>query len=491
MPHLQDTPQPGRLQPTRPEESGLREKCGVFGLIAPKTVAMGHMLYFGLYALQHRGQESCGMAVFDNDELSLRKGLGLVSQVFADDDALAKLRGQVGVGHTRYSTAGGETFENAQPVICRSPMGSLVLAHNGNLIQLQALREAFHLEASDTFGADSDSHVMARCIAQALRQTQGSLVQACKLVFEQCQGAFSVVVGAGDRLIAARDAHGIRPLCIGRLENGAWVAASETCALDIVGADYVRDLEPGEVFVARRDGTTQSVFLDVHRKEHFCVFEYVYFARPDSQLHGQTVYSVRLNMGRALAQQYPVEADVVMGVPDSGSPAAVGYSQESGIPYMEGLIKNRYVGRTFIHPTQELRERGLRLKLNPLASLLQGKRVVVVDDSIVRGTTSLHLVELLRECGVRQVHLRVSSAPVKHPCFYGIDMSTEDELIANHKTVEQMQQWLGVDSLGYLDEATMARLAMPDGRSALCMACFNNQYPAGQPAPDEWATGCC
>jgi amidophosphoribosyltransferase len=468
------------------------EKCGVFGVITPKTIPMGQLLFFGLNALQHRGQESCGMAVFDNDQLSLHKGLGLVSRVFTDS-IVEKLHGQVGVGHTRYATTGETTQENSQPVVCRSRAGSLVLAHNGNLFNLSTLRDTFGLEASDGYGANSDSHVMARCIAQAMAAAQGNLQEACKAVFEVCEGAFSVVVASGDTLVAARDRHGIRPLCVGKTTTGHLIVASETCALDIVGAQYLRDILPGEVFMANRNGETASLYLEGHKKERFCVFEYVYFARPDSMLHQQQIYEVRLRLGHQLALRQPVEADMVIPVPDSGNPAAVGYSRASGIPYMEGLIKNRYVGRTFINPTQELREQGLRMKLNPLSSLLKGKRVVVVDDSIVRGSTSQRLVAMLRHCEVKEIHLRISSAPVKHPCFYGIDMSTEEELLANQMELEAIRTWLGVDTLAYLTLEDMT-IATKQGEGDLCTACFNNVYPAGQPSLDaepEYASKSC
>jgi amidophosphoribosyltransferase len=462
----------------------LNEKCGVLGLATANTQALGHCLFFGLYALQHRGQESCGMAVFNNDHLNLHKGMGLVSQVFNNEDTVAGLTGQIGVGHTRYATTGGSCHENSQPVVCRSRLGSLVLAHNGNLFNLSELRDRFHLEASDAYGMDSDSHVMARCIAQQLVPSQGDLLEACKTVFEQCQGAFSVVVASGDALVAARDRHGIRPLSLGELilEDGAKtvVVASETSAFDILGATFIRDLEPGEVFVAYRNGQTAQAFLEGSKANRFCVFEYVYFARPDSTLLGQSVYYSRVKMGQLLAKKHPVQADMVIPVPDSGNPAAVGFSQQSGIPYMEGLIKNRYVGRTFINPTQALRVQGLRLKLNPLAALLKDKKVVVVDDSIVRGNTSHRLVEMLKECGVKEIHFRVSSAPVKHPCFYGIDMSTEEELLANRMNLAEIQDWLGVTSLEYLSLEEMAE-ATGKPMSGLCVACFNADYPAGRP----------
>lgn len=473
-------------------KEGLHEKCGVIGIAASQTLSMGHLLFYGLYALQHRGQESCGMAVFDNDQLSIHKGLGLVSQVF-HEDTVAKLTGQIGVGHTRYSTTGGLSQENSQPVVCRSRMGSIVLAHNGNLFNLPSLRDRFGLEYSDAYGMDSDSHVMARCISQQLVRSEGDILEASKTVLEQCEGAFSVVLAIGDTLIAARDRHGIRPLSLGRLETGQTVVASETSAFDIIGATYIRDLAPGEVYVAYRNGKTASTHLEGPKAERFCVFEYVYFARPDSQLNQKSVYQARVNMGKILARKHPVEADMVIPVPDSGNPAAVGYSQESGIAYMEGLIKNRYVGRTFINPTQALRQQGIRLKLNPLSHLIKDKRVIVVDDSVVRGNTSQRLVQMLRECGVREIHFRISSSPVKHPCFYGIDMSTESELLANKMSIPEIQAWLGVESLEYLSETEMAEATgLPT--TQLCMACFNADYPAGKPEGDEAvkaASGCC
>jgi amidophosphoribosyltransferase len=469
-------------------ERKLREKCGVFGVISPETPPMGHYLYYGLYALQHRGQESCGMAVFDHHQLFLHRDMGLVNQVF-NQKVLGKMAGQVGVGHVRYSTTGDSTLENAQPVISRTRFGALALAHNGNLINLHKLQSAFEIQLDPTRGL-SDSHVMARSLAKAINDNgleTDAVLTAAKQVFNLCEGAYSVLVALGDALIAARDRHGIRPLCVGRLESGDWVFASETCALDIIGATYERDLEPGEVVVITRaeDGTLSwaSTTLDGPRQERFCVFEFVYFARPDSYLLNQTVYHYRINLGRRLAQIAPADADLVIPVPDSGLPAAIGFSRESGLPLEEGLIKNRYVGRTFINPTQALRENSLRLKLNPLTHVLKDKRVVVVDDSIVRGTTSRRLVRLLRDAGAKEIHLRVSSAPVKHPCFYGIDMSTEQELIANQMSVPALRKWLEVESLAYLSVDDMIQAF--DGEVNPCAACFNNDYPAGKPeTPD-------
>lgn len=472
------------------DDDTLNEYCGVFGIIDAQAKSLGQTLYYGLYALQHRGQESCGMAVFDNHQFRVHKDMGLVNIVFSEP-ILKNLTGQVGIGHTRYSTTGGCTLDNAQPVVTRSPFGALTLAHNGNLINTEALRS--FLQAKGFFGfGDSDSHLMLQYINYELNQGK-PLKEAVLSALSVCEGAFSLIIATGDTLIAARDKHGLRPFSMGKTETGATVVASETCALDIVGAEYVRDIAPGEILITDLNGNQESLFLPGDKTEHLCVFELVYFARPDSQIHGSSVYNYRLNLGRRLAERskamFPdIEADIVIPVPDSGNVAAVGYSQASGIPYVEGLIKNRYVGRTFINPTQELRERGIQLKLNPLKDILQGKRVVVIDDSIVRGNTSRKLVKMLRACGVKELHLRISSAPVKKPCFYGIDMSDEEQLIANQMDIPTLQAWLGVDSLAYLTTEDMVDLAKETGLADPCNACFSGNYPAGHPddyAPNE------
>lgn len=466
----------------------LHEECGVFGILDRNSAGLGHTLYFGLYALQHRGQESCGMAVFDNYQLRLQKEMGLVNQVF-NEHTLDGLTGQIGIGHTRYSTTGASNLGNAQPVVVRTPFGAMTLAHNGNLINTDELRQ--FLEARGYLGhGNSDSHLMALYINYLLNQGK-PLKEAVKAAMEACDGAFSLVISTGDTLIAVRDRHGLRPFCMGRTQNGALVVASETCALDIVGATYERDIMPGEILIATLDeyysglhlngtGHVESLFMEGEKKEHLCVFELVYFARPDSMIHGQSVYNYRMNLGRRLAKiSPPVNADIVIPVPDSGNVAAVGYSRESGIPYVEGLIKNRYVGRTFISPTHELREKGIQLKLNPLKDVLEGKSVVVVDDSIVRGNTSRNLVKMLRNCHVKEVHLRISSAKVTNPCFYGIDMSNRDELIANQMVDTQaIADYLGVDSLVYLSVDDMVSVA---GYDSPCTACFSGSYPAGTP----------
>lgn len=457
----------------------LNEDCGVFGILnRDASAGLGQLLYYGLYALQHRGQESCGMGAFDNHQFRLHKDMGLVNQVFSEQ-VLKSMTGQIGIGHTRYSTTGASNLDNAQPVVTRSPFGAVALAHNGNLINTDALRE--FLQARGFYGyGNSDSHMMAQYVNYLLNQGR-PLKEAVLEMLQAVKGAYSVIIATGDMLIAARDPNALRPFCMGRTENGAIVFASETCALDIVGAKYERDIEPGEVLFASLDGGLESVFLPGERKNNFCVFELVYFARPDSMIEGQSVYNYRLKLGRKLAEVSPpgIEADMVIPVPDSGNVAAVGYSQQSGIPYMEGLIKNRYVGRTFISPTPELRDRGIQLKLNPLIDVLKDKRVVVVDDSIVRGNTSRKLVQMLRDCGVKEIHLRISSAQVKHPCFYGIDMSSEDQLIANKMDVEELARWLGVESLVYLSVEDMLEVA---GSSEYCTACFSNRYPIGTPS---------
>lgn len=472
----------------------INEECGVFGILDRGSAGLGHTLYFGLYALQHRGQESCGMAVFDNHQLRLHKEMGLVNQVF-NEHILDSLTGQVGIGHTRYSTTGASNLGNAQPVVVRTPYGALTLAHNGNLINTDSLRE--FLEKHGYFGhGSSDSHLVAQYINYLLNQGR-SLKDAVHETLEACEGAYSIVIATGDTLIAARDRHGLRPFCMGRTKTGALVLASETSALDIVGATYERDIMPGEILIATLDdyyaglhqqglGRTESVFLSGEKKEHLCVFELVYFARPDSMIHGHSVYNYRMNLGRRLAQIKPVEADIVIPVPDSGNVAAVGYSRESGIPYVEGLIKNRYVGRTFISPTHELREKGIQLKLNPLKDVLKDKRAVVVDDSIVRGNTSRNLVKMLKECGVKEVHFRISSAKVTNPCFYGIDMSNQKELIATQlESTEAIREYLGVDSLAYLSVDDMVNIA---GYDSPCTACFSGKYPAGKPEDFQPAT---
>ena len=466
--------------------------CGVFGLWQAKSGKIGPKMFYGLYALQHRGQESCGIAVYDHHQLALHKDMGLVNQVF-DENLLHRFVGEIGIGQVRYSTTGGSHLENAQPVVVRSPLGALTLAHNGNLINTTQLKA--ELEAAGYYvPGDSDSLVMATVIQQELQHTLErhavSLPDAVAAALRRCKGAFSVLIASGDTLIAARDADGLRPLCLGQTEAGDWIIASETCALDIVGARFERDVAPGELWtIADGKATSQNWHANPPTQDRLCIFELVYFARPDSQINKQSVYNYRLALGKRLAETSPpIQADIVIPVPDSGNVAAVGYSRQSGIPYVEGLIKNRYVGRTFINPVQELREQGIKLKLNPMPDVLAGKSVVVVDDSIVRGNTSRKLVKMLKDAGAREVHLRISSAPVKHPCFYGIDMSERSELIANQMNPEQLREWLQCDSLVYLDARDMQAIA---SNHRACAACFTGEYPAGTPSDYDSTAGVC
>ena len=473
------TPDNSQLaHPDKPEEA-----CGVFGVYAPGVEA-AKLTYFGLYALQHRGQESAGIATFVGDQVSLYKEMGLVSQVF-DEQVLRDLPGSLAVGHTRYSTTGSSRVVNAQPVVVETRLGSLALAHNGNLVNTAELREEL-LKQSCTLETTTDSEGIAFAIAQEIATGKDWLegvIAAC----QRCQGAFSLVIGTPMGLIGVRDPHGIRPLVLGTLpqENGRsiprYVLSSETCGLDIIGADYLRDIEPGELVWITGEGIA-SFHWAKRPERKLCIFEMIYFARPDSQMHGESLYSYRLRLGQRLAAESPIDADLVIAVPDSGIPAAIGFSQASGVPYAEGLIKNRYVGRTFIQPTQAMRESGIRMKLNPLKDVLAGKRVVIVDDSIVRGTTSRQIVRALRDAGATEVHMRVSSPPVTHPCFYGIDTDNQDQLIAATESVDKIAIQIGVDSLSFLSWQGMLE-ATQENVGSFCSACFTGDYPIPVPEP--------
>lgn len=463
-------------RPDKPEEA-----CGVFGVYAPEHHA-AKLAYFGLYALQHRGQESAGIATFTTTEPSVHcyKQMGLVAQVFRED-ILAELPGHLAVGHTRYSTTGSSRVVNAQPILVQTRLGALALAHNGNLVNTLELRQNLAADAPDLVST-TDSELMAWTIRQYVNAGSDWLeaaIQGCQTF----RGAFSLVIGTPAGLLGIRDPHGIRPLVIGLLEGtpSRYVLASETCALDIIGAEYLRDVEPGELVWINEAGLASFHWVERPARK-LCVFEMIYFARPDSVMHGESLYSYRRRLGEALAQESPAEADWVFAVPDSGIPAAIGYSQVSGIPYTEGLIKNRYVGRTFIQPTQAMREAGIRMKLNPLRDVLAGKRVVIVDDSIVRGTTSRNLVRALRDAGVREVHMRISSPPVTHPCFYGIDTDSQDQLIAARKSVAEITDHLGVDSLAFLSWSGMLK-ATGENPQEFCSACFTGDYPIPIPQP--------
>ena len=471
-----------------PGEKGPQDACGVFGVWAPGE-DVAKLTYYGLYALQHRGQESAGIATSDGTRLLVYKDMGLVSQVF-DERSLASLRGHLAVGHCRYSTTGGSTWENAQPTLGGHAGGTVALAHNGNLINSAELRDTLEGRRS---AADPHRGELARgnttdtaLVTALLSDDPDRTVEAAALeVLPMLRGAFCFVFMDEHTLYAARDPQGIRPLVIGRLERG-WVVASETAGLDIVGASFVREVEPGELVAIDEDGLRSQRFAEAQPKG--CVFEYVYLARPDTTISGRVVHEARVEMGRALAREHPVDADLVMPTPESGTPAAIGYAQESGIPYGQGLVKNSYVGRTFIAPSQTIRQLGIRLKLNPLKDVIRGRRLVVVDDSIVRGNTQRALVRMLREAGAAEVHVRISSPPVRWPCFYGIDFATRAELIATGLGVDEVCNSIGADSLGYISEEGMIE-ASGQPRDRLCTACFTGDYPVALPSDGRLGKG--
>ncbi len=453
------------------------EACGVFGIYAPGQ-EVAKLTYFGLYALQHRGQESAGIATFDDRQLHEHRDMGLVSHVF-NPAILEELPGQLAIGHTRYSTTGSSRRCNAQPVIVETKLGHLALAHNGNLVNTAQLHEyllARGCEPSTTI----DSEMIALIIREEVNAGKG-WVEAAISACQHCVGAFSLTIATPDGIMAIRDPHGIRPLVLGLMPDrvGHYVVASETCALDIIGAEYERDVKPGELLWINADGIT-AIDWATEAQPKLCIFEMIYFARPDSWVHDESLYSYRMRLGKQLAKESFHDADIVIGVPDSGIPAAIGFSETSGIPYAEGLIKNRYVGRTFIQPTQEMREAGIRMKLNPLRDVLKGKRVIVIDDSIVRGTTSRKLVKALRDAGATEIHMRISSPPVTHPCFYGIDTDTQDQLIAATKSVAEIAEQIGVDTLAYLSWDGMLAATERDP-SHFCSACFTGDYPVEIP----------
>lgn len=454
-----------------------KDHCGVFGVYNFAEDSPAKLTFYGLFALQHRGQESAGIAVSDTKDIACHKGMGLVNQIF-DEDSLSKLKGKIAIGHVRYSTTGSTVIENAQPIVIDTKYGPIALAHNGNLVNSNDLKQGLK-DRGISFVGTTDSEVIAAMIATAKGENiEEALVETLK----QCRGAFSLVVLVQDKLVAARDPQGIRPLCIGKFKNG-YAIASETCALDIIGAQFLRDVSNGEIVVVDEEGLRSRTWAQ-GEKEAICIFEYLYFARPDSVLEGRNVYEARYTMGKYLAMEHPVEADMIMPVPESGVPAAIGFAVESKVPFGEGLIKNRYVGRTFIQPSQEIRDLGVKLKLNPIRDAVRGKKVVLIDDSIVRGTTSRQLVKLVREAGAREVHLRISSPPVISPCYYGIDTPTKAELIAANLSVEGIRKYLGVESLGYLSLKNLIK-AVAISKDNLCMACFNGQYPIQIPEKME------
>ena len=453
------------------EDKGPQDACGVFGVWAPGE-EVAKLSFYGLYALQHRGTESAGIATSDGERILIFKDMGLVSQVFTEGD-LATLKGNLAIGHCRYSTTGSSTWVNAQPTLRPTKYGTLALAHNGNLTNTGDLAELVQkLESSSTSmsGITTDTEIMTALIAL---QDEKNVEASALAVLPQLEGAFSLVFMDEHTLYAARDRHGVRPLVLGKLETG-WVVASESAALDIVGAAFVREIEPGEFIAIDNNGVRSQRWAEAQPKG--CLFEYVYLARPDTTIAGSGIHKTRVAIGAQLAKEAPAEADLVIPVPESGTPAAIGYAKESGIPFGLGLVKNSYVGRTFIQPSQTIRQLGIRLKLNPLREIIEGKRIVVVDDSIVRGNTQRAIVRMLREAGAREIHVRISSPPVKWPCYYGIDFATKAELIANGLEVEEIRRSIGADSLGYvsLDGLISATQVASD---RLCSACFTGHYP--------------
>jgi amidophosphoribosyltransferase len=443
--------------------------CGIAAVYAP-GLDVARLVYFGLYALQHRGQESAGIAVGDGLTMASHREMGLLTGVFTEE-ILGRLRGHVGVGHTRYSTSGSSVIVNAQPFVEETDIGTFAFGHNGNLTNAEALLAA--LPPDTELDASSDSEILAKTIALG---TGSTLVERIKAAMAVAEGAYSVVMSTRDSIIAFRDPWGVRPLCIGTYGDNGYMIASESCALATVGARYLREIEAGEVVIVDRNGM-RSEHIEVVKPPALCMFEYIYFARPDSVLSGRSIYMARYQMGRALAREHPADADVVMAVPDSAIPGGIGFAAESGLPYVEGLIKNRYIGRTFINPDQAVRNQGVQLKFNPIVENLSGQRVVVVDDSIVRGTTTPRIVSLLREAGAREVHLRITSPPIVHPCYLGVDMATYAELIAANLTVPQICERVGADSLGYLSVEHLVE-ATERERSDFCLGCLTGAYPS-------------
>jgi len=462
-----------------PGERGPQDACGVFGVYGPGE-EVAKLAFFGLYALQHRGQESAGIAASDGRKILVFKDMGLVSQVF-DEASLEALQGHIAVGHTRYSTTGASTWANAQPTLGPTAHGTVALGHNGNLTNTQELiellieREGYTKRLDLKGGKCTDTAIVTALLGAGDHDT---LAEAALELLPHLKGAFSLVFMDEHKLYAARDPHGVRPLVLGALPSGGWVVASEIPALDIVGAVFEREIEPGEFITIDADGVRSERFAEA--EPHGCIFEYVYLARPDTSIAGRSIQAGRLEMGRTLAREHPVEADLVIPVPESGTPAAVGYAQESGIPFAQGLTKNAYVGRTFIQPSQTLRQLGIRLKLNPLREVIAGKRLIVVDDTIVRGNTQHAIIAMLREAGATEVHVRISAPPVQWPCFYGIDFPTRDELASVGRSVEELRQHIGADSLGHISLEGMIA-ATNQAESRLCTACFTGQYPMETP----------
>ena len=463
------------------EDDGLHEECGVFGMYDLDGNDVASSIYYGLFALQHRGQESCGISVSDTfgpRKVDLLKGMGLVNEVFNSEN-LSKLHGNIGVGHVRYSTAGESIPSNAQPLVINYVKGTLMLAHNGNLINANELRDELAYTGA-IFQTTIDSEVIAYLVARE-RINAKTAQEAVTNAMKKLKGAYALVISSPRKLIGARDPFGFKPLCIGKRDN-AYILASETCALDTIGAEFVRDVLPGEVVTIDKDGIKSDTSMCLPKaKEARCVFEYIYFARPDRNFDGVSVYNSRIMAGRFLAMDSPVEADVVVGVPESGNAAAMGYAMESGIPYGTAFVKNSYVGRTFIKPQQKSRESSVRIKLNVLKEAVCGKRVIMIDDSIVRGTTSDRIVQMLKDAGATEVHVRISSPPFLYECYFGTDIPSRDQLIAHNRTIEEINEIIGADSLGYLRVERLKEIA---GGLGICTGCFDEKYPMEPPKED-------
>lgn len=458
----------------------LKEECGVFGIYDMDGGDVAHSIYYGLSSLQHRGQESCGIAVSDTNgpkrNLGMHKGLGLVNEVFKEEN-LEKLHGDIGIGHVRYATSGATNLENAQPLVLNYVKGTLGLAHNGNLVNAAELRHELEYTGA-IFRSTIDSEVIAYCIARE-RIHSGSVEEAVLKTARRIRGAYGLVIMSPRKLIGVRDPFGLKPLCLGKRDN-AWVLASESCALSAIGAEFIRDIRPGEILTITKEGLSSNMDLAQEKKAH-CIFEYIYFARLDSTLDGINVYEARIRAGEALADSYPVKADLVTGVPDSGLAAAKGYSERSGIPFALAFHKNSYMGRTFIKPTQKEREESVRLKLNVLEPVVRGKRIVLVDDSIVRGTTMANLIRMLKQAGALEVHVRISSPPFLYPCYFGTDVPSNKQLIASDHTPDEIRRLIGADSLGYMKLQDLPRMT---GDLPLCTACFDSKYPMEVPKGD-------
>lgn len=447
------------------------EACGVFGILAPrKNVAK--ITYYGLLALQHRGQESAGITTFDFDFCKTHKDMGLVNNVF-NDYILSNLEGHIAIGHTRYSTMGSSNINNAQPFVLDTKIGKLALAHNGNLVNAVNLRSSL-TQKGLKLHTTSDSEIITNLIASYIDKDY-SIEEALSKSLSKCIGSFSIVIATKDKLIAAKDPYGIRPLCLGITVGGDFIVASESCSLDTTGAKFIREINPGEITIIDIDKKINSYYYDSKRSNNLCLFELIYFSRPDSILYNSSVYNYRFNLGKELAKSNTTEADIIIPIPDSGTISAIGYSYESRIPFAKGLIKNRNIGRTFIQPTPELRELDIQLKLNPIKDIIKDKRLIVIDDSIVRGTTSKKIVKLLKDNGAKEVHLKITSAQIKHPCFYGIDTDSSEQLIASNHTIEETCNYIGADSLEYLSTESMLNTCKSDNN--YCTACFTGNYP--------------